>query len=260
MRKTIRKATGASCFCATSTAPASRLKAILITGAVILAPALFATNASAQVLGYADPSVSHDWSDEGLPTPQAVTPDSNSADVMPARLRRAVVTFPTREAPGTIVIDTRNTQLYYVLGDNRAIRYGVGVGREGFTWSGVQTVARKAEWPDWTPPPEMIARQPYLPRFVAGGPGNPLGAAAMYLGASAYRIHGTNDPSTIGKFVSSGCIRLTNEDVKDLFSRVRIGAKVIVLPKSGPGIGSVQVDNNSLSPRKRAATTAPHRV
>ncbi len=265
MRKTIRKATGASCFCATSAAatsvaPASRLKAILIASAVILAPALFATSASAQVLGYADPSVSHDWSDEGLPTPQVTTPESNSADVMPARLRRTVVTFPTREAPGTIVIDTRNTQLYYVLGDNRAIRYGVGVGREGFTWSGVQTVARKAEWPDWTPPPEMIARQPYLPRFVAGGPGNPLGAAAMYLGASAYRIHGTNDPSTIGKFVSSGCIRLTNEDVKELFSRVRIGAKVIVLPKSGPGVGSVQVDNNSLSPRKRAATTAPHRV
>ena len=269
MRKTIREATGADCFCATfaatPAAPASRLKIILLAGAVILAPALFATSASAQVLdrqvlGYADPSVSHDWSDEALSSPQVATPESNSADVLPARLRRTVVTFPTREAPGTIVIDTRNTQLYYVLGDNRAIRYGVGVGREGFTWSGVQTVARKAEWPDWTPPPEMIARQPYLPRFVAGGPGNPLGAAAMYLGASAYRIHGTNDPSTIGKFVSSGCIRLTNEDVKDLFSRVRVGAKVIVLPKNGSGVGSLQVDNHSSSPRKRAATIAPHRV
>lgn len=270
MRKMIRKATGAGCFCATSAnaasaASASRLKTILIAGAVILAPALFATSASAQmldgqVLGYADPSASHDWNEGALSAPRVATPDGDSADVMPARLRRSLVTFPTREAPGTIVIDTRNTQLYYVLGDNRAIRYGVGVGREGFTWSGVQTVARKAEWPDWTPPPEMIARQPYLPRFVAGGPGNPLGAAAMYLGHSAYRIHGTNDPSTIGKFVSSGCIRLTNEDVKDLFGRVRVGAKVIVLPKSGPGIGSVQVDNNSLSPRKRAATTAAHRV
>ena len=118
-----------------------------------------------------------------------------------------------REAPGTIVIDTGNTSLYYVLGQGRAIRYGVGVGREGFTWSGVQTVSRKAEWPDWNPPAEMIARQPYLPRFMAGGPGNPLGARAMYLGSSVYRIHGTNDPTTIGKFVSSGCIRLTNEDV-----------------------------------------------
>ena len=121
--------------------------------------------------------------------------------------------FDTREAPGTIIIDTGNTALYYVLGQGRAIRYGVGVGREGFTWSGVQTITRKAEWPDWHPPAEMIARQPYLPRFMAGGPGNPLGARAMYLGSSDYRIHGTNDPSTIGKFVSSGCIRLTNEDV-----------------------------------------------
>ena len=119
-----------------------------------------------------------------------------------------------------------------MLGQGQAIRYGVGVGREGFTWSGVQTVSRKAEWPDWHPPAEMIARQPYLPRFMAGGPGNPLGARAMYLGNSVYRIHGTNDPSTIGKFVSSGCIRLTNEDVADLFSRVNVGTKVVVLPKN----------------------------
>jgi lipoprotein-anchoring transpeptidase ErfK/SrfK len=114
------------------------------------------------------------------------------------------------------------------------MRYGVGVGREGFTWSGVQSISRKAEWPDWHPPAEMIARQPYLPRFVAGGPGNPLGARAMYLGSSQYRIHGTNDPTTIGKFVSSGCIRLTNEDVSDLFSRVNVGARVVVLPKNAP--------------------------
>jgi len=153
---------------------------------------------------------------------------------VPARLRRAVVAFGTTEAPGTIVIDTGNTQLYYVLGQGRAIRYGVGVGREGFTWSGVQTISRKAEWPDWHPPAEMIARQPYLPRFMAGGPGNPLGARAMYLGSSQYRIHGTNDPTTIGKFVSSGCIRLTNEDVADLFSRVDVGTKVVVLPKNAP--------------------------
>ena len=121
-----------------------------------------------------------------------------------------------------------------MIGQGRAIRYGVGVGRDGFTWSGVQTISRKAEWPDWHPPAEMIARQPYLPRFMAGGPGNPLGARAMYLGTSQYRIHGTNDPSTIGKFVSSGCIRLTNEDVADLFSRVDVGTRVVVLPKNAP--------------------------
>ncbi|UWU93904.1 L,D-transpeptidase [Bradyrhizobium sp. CB1015] len=153
---------------------------------------------------------------------------------LPDRLRRQIVSFDRSEPAGTIVIDTNSTYLYYVLGGGRAIRYGVGVGREGFTWSGVQSVSRKAEWPDWHPPAEMIARQPYLPRFVAGGPGNPLGARAMYLGSSQYRIHGTNDPSTIGKFVSSGCIRMTNEDVIDLFNRVNIGAKVVVLPKNAP--------------------------
>jgi len=162
--------------------------------------------------------------------PQAAEEDA----VLPDRLRRQIVSFDRNEPAGTIVIDTSNTYLYYVLGNGRAIRYGVGVGREGFTWSGVQSVSRKAEWPDWHPPAEMIARQPYLPRFVAGGPGNPLGARAMYLGSSEYRIHGTNDPTTIGKFVSSGCIRLTNEDITDLFNRVNLGAKVVVLPKNAP--------------------------
>lgn len=193
--------------------------------------------AMAQTMGYAGyataPSQGSFWSDrQALPTPSVTEDDSDSSAVLPERLKRKIVSYDTREAPGTIVIDTGNTTLYYVLGQGRAIRYGVGVGREGFTWSGVQTVSRKASWPDWHPPTEMIARQPYLPRFVAGGPGNPLGAAAMYLGSSAYRIHGTNDPSTIGKFVSSGCIRLTNEDVQDLASRVSIGTKVVVLPKS----------------------------
>ena len=117
-----------------------------------------------------------------------------------------------------------------MLGGGQAIRYGIGVGRDGFTWSGVQSVTKKAEWPDWTPPPEMIARQPYLPRHMAGGPGNPLGARAMYLGGTVYRIHGTNAPGTIGTHVSSGCIRLTNEDVTDLYSRVNVGTKVIVRP------------------------------
>ena len=165
--------------------------------------------------------------------PVAEQPESGDFQ-LPPNLRRQEVAFATKEPAGTIVVDTPNTYLYYVLGNGRAMRYGVGVGREGFTWAGTQTVTRKAEWPDWHPPPEMIARQPYLPRFMAGGPGNPLGARAMYLGSSVYRIHGTNDPSTIGKFVSSGCIRLTNEDVADLFRRVTVGTKVVVLPKSGP--------------------------
>jgi lipoprotein-anchoring transpeptidase ErfK/SrfK len=147
-------------------------------------------------------------------------------------LRRQVVPYPTSEAPGTVVIDTPHTFLYLVLGDGKALRYGIGVGREGFTWSGTQAISRKAEWPDWYPPAEMIARQPYLPRFVAGGPSNPLGARALYLGHSQYRIHGTNDPATIGHHVSSGCIRLTNADITDLFGRVSVGTKVVVLPQS----------------------------
>jgi lipoprotein-anchoring transpeptidase ErfK/SrfK len=155
---------------------------------------------------------------------------SEDAIETPAHLRRQVVPYQTREAPGTIVIDTPNTYLYLVLGNGQAMRYGIGVGREGFTWSGVQTVDKKTEWPDWIPPQEMIARQPYLPRFVAGGPGNPLGARALYLSGTVYRIHGTNDPKTIGRQVSSGCIRLTNEDVSDLYQRVPVGTKVVVLP------------------------------
>jgi lipoprotein-anchoring transpeptidase ErfK/SrfK len=161
---------------------------------------------------------------------QAPSEDEGTVTGLPARLKRQVVSYAGREAPGTVIIDTPNTYLYYVLGGGQAIRYGIGVGRDGFTWSGVQSITRKAEWPDWTPPPEMIARQPYLPRQMAGGPGNPLGARAMYLGDTVYRIHGTNAPQTIGTHISSGCIRLTNEDVTDLYSRVNVGTKVIVLP------------------------------
>jgi lipoprotein-anchoring transpeptidase ErfK/SrfK len=156
-----------------------------------------------------------------------------TADV-PGRLVRQVVDYASHEAPGTLVIDTGNTFLYLLLNSKQAMRYGIGVGREGFTWSGEQAVARKIEWPDWRPPADMLSRQPYLPRFMAGGPGNPLGARAMYLGDTEYRIHGTNKPDTIGKRVSSGCIRLTNEDVADLYERVKIGAKVIVLPATRP--------------------------
>jgi lipoprotein-anchoring transpeptidase ErfK/SrfK len=168
------------------------------------------------------------------PLPEApaerTMPGTQDQSAAPANFRRQVVDYRTHEAPGTIIIDTPNTHLYFVLGNAKAIRYGIGVGREGFTWSGNQTISRKAEWPDWTPPAEMIARQPYLPRYMAGGPGNPLGARAMYLGNTIYRIHGTNDPSTIGGRVSSGCIRLTNDDVIDLYGRVNIGTKVVVLP------------------------------
>ncbi len=164
------------------------------------------------------------------PAIEYAAPSEEQTFQLPARLRRQVVSYATREAPGTIIIDTPNTYLYYVLGNGQAVRYGIGIGRDGFTWSGTQAVTKKAEWPDWTPPPEMIARQPYLPRHMAGGPGNPLGARAMYLGSTEYRIHGTNAPETIGTHVSSGCIRLTNEDVSDLYSRVNVGTKVIVLP------------------------------
>ena len=169
---------------------------------------------------------------EAAPAPVQAAPsyDEGNAVEMPARLRRQVVTYNSREAPGTIIIDTPNTYLYLVMGNGQAMRYGIGVGRDGFTWSGTQTITRKAEWPAWTPPPEMIARQPYLPRHMAGGPGNPLGARAMYLGGTIYRIHGTNAPETIGTHVSSGCLRLTNEDVADLYTRVNVGTKVIVLP------------------------------
>src|SRR5438093_12522290 len=146
------------------------------------------------------------------------------------RVSRMLVDYPTKESAGTVIIDTPNTYLYLVLGNGKALRYGVGVGREGFTWSGVQQVTRMAEWPDWNPPEEMIVRQPYLPRFMAGGETNPLGARALYLGNTVYRIHGTNQPSTIGTFVSSGCIRLTNEDVIDLYTRVKLRKHVVGRP------------------------------
>ena len=148
-------------------------------------------------------------------------------------LQRQVVDYPTKIAAGTVIIDTAQTYLYYVLGDGKAIRYGIGVGRDGFTWSGTQAVTRKAEWPDWTPPQEMIGRQPYLPRWMAGGVGNPLGARAIYLGNTIYRIHGTNAPETIGHKVSSGCIRMLNSDVIELYSRVDVGTKIVVLPNNG---------------------------
>jgi lipoprotein-anchoring transpeptidase ErfK/SrfK len=145
------------------------------------------------------------------------------------RYLRQEVAYDGKELPGTVVIDTPNHFLYLVEPEGRAIRYGIGVGRPGFTWSGVHAVSAKKEWPDWVPPDEMLKRQPYLPHFVAGGPNNPLGARALYLGATIYRIHGSNEPWTIGQNVSSGCIRMRNADVIDLYERVRVGSKVVVL-------------------------------
>jgi len=150
------------------------------------------------------------------------------AEQLPVIYQRQMVYYRTNEAPGTIIVQTSERFLYVVQGNSRALRYGIGVGRDGFQWSGLLKISRKAEWPDWVPPPEMITRQPYLPRFMAGGPGNPLGARALYLGNTVYRIHGTNQPQTIGQSVSSGCFRLVNPDVMDLYDRIPVGTKVIV--------------------------------
>jgi len=153
---------------------------------------------------------------------------SRSEEELSGALQRQLVFFRTAEPAGTVVVFTSQRFLYVVQGNNRALRYGIGVGREGFQWAGLLKISRKAEWPDWTPPPEMIARQPYLPRFMAGGPGNPMGARALYLGSTIYRLHGTNQPQTIGHAVSSGCFRLVNDDIIDLYERVPIGTKVVV--------------------------------
>ena len=152
----------------------------------------------------------------------------NTSDNLPDQYQRQAVYYRSQHPVGTIIIETSERHLYLIESETRALRYGIGVGRDGFTWSGLLQITKKAEWPDWHPPPEMIARQPYLPRFMAGGPGNPLGARAMYLGNTVYRIHGTNAPETIGHAVSSGCFRLVNEDVMDLYDRVPIGTRVIV--------------------------------
>lgn len=154
-------------------------------------------------------------------------PDAIDEELSP-ELQRQIVSYRSNEVPGTIIIHTSERFLYVVQPNGRALRYGIGVGRDGFQWQGLLRITRKQEWPDWTPPPEMIERQPYLPRFMAGGPGNPLGARALYLGATVYRIHGTNQPQTIGTAVSSGCFRLVNDDVTDLYNRTSIGTKVIV--------------------------------
>ncbi len=182
--------------------------------------------ASAQV-----PAQQNPLTGDYIPTVQDVPPgvDHGNSDAnLPDEFKRQTVFYRSLVAPGTIIIDTKDRFLYLIQSETSALRYGIGVGRIGFTWQGLLQITKKAEWPDWRPPPEMIERQPYLPRFMAGGPGNPLGARAMYLGNTEYRIHGTNAPETIGQAVSSGCFRLVNDDVVDLYNRVAVGTHVIV--------------------------------
>jgi lipoprotein-anchoring transpeptidase ErfK/SrfK len=219
----------------------SRASCISMSSAALIAATLAGGPAHAQqMFNYLTPPAPTQIAPEQQFEPQQRTEPQQArsevgdenADLAP-RLRRQIVDYASKEAPGTIIVDTPHTFLYYVLGNGKALRYGIGVGRQGFTWSGVKTVERKTEWPDWYPPPEMLQRQPYLPRMMAGGPGNPLGARAMYIGGTQYRIHGTNNPATIGKHVSSGCIRMTNDNAIDLYNRVKIGAKVVVLPQNG---------------------------
>jgi lipoprotein-anchoring transpeptidase ErfK/SrfK len=197
--------------------PTSRfvLRGALAVGVAVLASSLSGTIAVAQ-------QVAVNTEDQAASEPSLDEEQSGEA------YARQIVPFHTSEAPGTIIIDTGERYLYLVQPNDLAIRYGIGVGRVGFQWSGVERVSQKQEWPDWRAPSEMVGRQPYLPRFMAGGPGNPLGARALYLGHSVFRIHGTNQPETIGHAVSSGCFRLDNADVVDLYDRVQVGAKVLI--------------------------------
>jgi lipoprotein-anchoring transpeptidase ErfK/SrfK len=197
----------------------------VVTGALVAAGVMIADWATAAPLSLSHTMYAYSRADQMNPVEER----SDQGSETPAQFRRQIVAYNGSEAPGTIIIDTPNTFLYLVQPGGRAIRYGIGVGRDGFRWSGTQHITKKAEWPDWTPPAEMIARQPYLPRFMAGGATNPLGARAMYLGSTLYRIHGSNEPETIGRAVSSGCIRMLNEDVVDLYQRVKIGTRVVVL-------------------------------
>jgi lipoprotein-anchoring transpeptidase ErfK/SrfK len=201
--------------------PKAWVKTLLI-GAILSACPL--ASASAQFWNWSGPRPEQN---SAVDQPGYVA--SQDEEQLPAEYQRQAVFFRTNEPAGTIVVNTSERFLYLVQGNNRAIRYGIGVGREGFQWFGLKRIDRKAEWPDWTPPAEMIERQPYLPRFMAGGPGNPMGARALYIAGTVYRIHGTNQPQTIGSAVSSGCFRLTNPDVTDLYNRVPVGTRVVVL-------------------------------
>lgn len=187
---------------------------------------------STLVLGGASAQTGQGWQprqDQNMVGDQPGYEPTGDDEQLPPEFQKQLVFFRSHEPLGTIVVNTSERFLYLVQPNNRAIRYGIGVGRSGFQWAGLKRIDRKAEWPDWTPPPEMIERQPYLPRFMAGGPGNPMGARALYIGGTVYRIHGTNQPWTIGSAVSSGCFRLTNPDVSDLYDRVPVGTRVVVL-------------------------------
>lgn len=165
----------------------------------------------------------------GSRVPSAISSFGGYSFLNTSPIPRQTVSFPGKYGPGTIVVNTTERRLYYVLGEGQALRYGIGVGRIGFTWAGMHRVSQKREWPDWTPPPQMLARRPDLPKYMKGGPENPLGARAIYLGSSLYRIHGSNEPETIGQAVSSGCFRMTNDDVIDLYERVKVGSVVHVI-------------------------------
>jgi lipoprotein-anchoring transpeptidase ErfK/SrfK len=193
------------------------LRLRILALAIFLAPAM--------------PAYSQTLMPSSAPTMQDVDPgvdDSGRVAELSPEFRRKSVLYRTEQPAGTIIVNTADRYLYLIMGNGTALRYGIGVGRDGFQWGGIQKITLKREWPDWVPPPEMIQRQPYLPRWMAGGPGNPLGARAMNLGATVYRIHGTNAPQTIGQAVSSGCFRLVNDDVSDLYDRVPLGTKVVV--------------------------------
>ena len=213
--------------------PGSEAGAMRPPGSIGGQPAVPATQANAAPSGSASSADAVPGSSV-MTLPPEDQPETGAPKELPANLKKQLVDYPTQQPAGTIIVDTPHTYLYLVLGHGKAMRYGIGVGREGFTWSGTERVSRMKEWPDWFPPPEMIERQPYLPRMMAGGPGNPLGARALYLGHTLYRIHGTNQPSTIGQTVSSGCIRLLNADIEDLYSRVQVGTRVVVLPAKPP--------------------------
>jgi lipoprotein-anchoring transpeptidase ErfK/SrfK len=202
-----------------------RFLPIIATTVAIL---LSASVAQAQLFGSSDQPI-FDPATNQMMRAAPRTDGGPQAGVSANPVPRETVAYTGGHAPGTIVISTQERRLYLVQAGGTAIRYGVGVGRPGFSWGGVQTITRKAEWPDWRPPAQMLRRRPDLPRFMAGGPQNPLGARAMYLGSSLYRIHGSNEPHTIGTAVSSGCFRLTNDDVTDLYGRVRVGTRVVVL-------------------------------
>ncbi|WMT91443.1 L,D-transpeptidase [Pelagibacterium sp. H642] len=201
-----------------------RIAPALLASLLLIAPA----QAQSGYRGYLDAMFGAPAATQTPQTPEHLRPYQAGQTINPAYLRQ-VVSYATSEAPGTLVVDTEQHFLFLVLDGGKAMRYGIGVARVGFEWSGTHRVTRKAEWPSWTPPAEMHARQPGLPRFMEGGPNNPMGARALYLGSTLYRIHGTNEPWTIGRSVSSGCIRMTNEDVIDLYERVPVGAKVIVI-------------------------------